>query len=533
MKKVLRLLIIVLLGIFLFACQEKTSGINNDKVNEVIDLIEFLPNKVSLDDEEDVNHALSLYNALNENEKKLVSNYEVLEYAKSRIDYYKNEPEEILKIVAKAKAYLEATVPNFVDYQTAKIELPSYYEGSNEFDKYVINFSWQSSNPKTIDIAGNVNHDINDVKVTLTAKLTTRKLSNLEDFTIEVNVGHTSFKPLNKGKIISGYIYNNYPTFSKSDLATLDIVYVCFGQIVERNGEFSITTSGISFLNEISEVRNSGIRLVLSLGGWRDNSDDWIPYQNAAKTEEGRTQVANSILETLKTYHLDGIDMDWEYPRRADRTNYKLLMEKIRDTLKAESSEYIISAAIPAGSWLDDSYDLKSLNNILDYFNVMSYDLDDGRKTSHLTALYNSTYASTSADSGMSYLVSKGVSKSKIIIGAAFYGRKFEGVENTNHGLGQSYTKKSSITFKEIKERYLNRLDYDVFRYYDSTAHAYYLYDTKNQVFISYDDPEAIKEKCDYVIKNGYGGIMYWSYTDDLSGTLMDALGEKLKDMKK
>ena len=74
MKKVLRLLIIVLLGIFLFACQEKTSGINNDKVNEVIDLIEFLPNKVSLDDEEDVNHALSLYNALHENEKKLVAN---------------------------------------------------------------------------------------------------------------------------------------------------------------------------------------------------------------------------------------------------------------------------------------------------------------------------------------------------------------------------------------------------------------------------------------------------------------------------
>ena len=533
MKKVLRLLIIVLLGIFLLACQEKTNGIDNDKVNEVVELIDFLPNKVNVDDEEDVLHILSLYNALNENEKKLVSNYEVLEYAKSRIDYYKNESEEILKIVAKAKLYLEATVPNFVDYQTNKIELPSYYEGSNDFDKYIINFSWQSSDPKTIDLGGNVSHDIKDTKVTLTAKLTTRKLSNLEDFKIEVNVGHTSFKSLTKGKVISGYIYNNYPTFSKSDLETLDIVYVCFGQIVERNGTFSITTSGISFLNEISEIRNSGIRLVLSLGGWRDDSDDWIPYQNAAKTEESRTQVANSILETLKTYHLDGIDMDWEYPRRADRTNYKLLMEKIRDTLKAESNDYIISAAIPAGSWLDDSYDLKALNNILDYFNIMSYDLDDGRNTSHLCALYNSTYASTSANSALTYLVNQGVSKNKIIIGAAFYGRKFEEVEKTNNGLGQSYTKKSSITYKEIKEKYLNRLDYDVFRYYDSTAHAYYLYDTKNKVFISYDDPDAIKEKCDYVINNGYGGIMYWSYTDDLSGTLMDALHDKLKDMKK
>ena len=424
-------------------------------------------------------------------------------------------------------------MPLAVDYKTSKIDLPTYYEGTTEYEKYTININWISSDPTIIDANGNVHHDLVDYTITLTAKLTTRKLSNIEDFVATVTVGHNTFKSLSKGHVISGYIYNNYPTFSKSDLNTLDIVYVCFGQIQEKNGSFSITTSGISFLNEIAEIRNSGIRLVLSLGGWRDNSDDWLPYQHAAASEEGRKQVAKDILRVLKENHLDGIDMDWEYPRRVDKNNYTLLMKEIRDTLKKENSEYLVSAAIPAGTWLDDSYDLASLASILDYFNVMSYDLDDSSKTSHMCALYNSTYATVSADTAASYLVKQGIPKKKIIIGAAFYGRIFYDVENTNNGLGQKYSSKASITFKKIKEEYLNRLDYNVFRYYDSTAHAYYLYDTKNKVLISYDDPDAIKDKCDYIINKGYGGIMYWSYTDDLSGTLMTALDEKLADMKK
>ena len=33
------------------------------------------------------------------------------------------------------------------------------------------------------------------------------------------------------------------------------------------------------------------------------------------------------------------------------------------------------------------------LNKVLDYFNIMSYDLDDSSKTSHMCALHNSDNA--------------------------------------------------------------------------------------------------------------------------------------------
>ena len=532
MKRILKTILCCIFAFLLIGCTEKETGPDMDKVNEVISEIDNLPAKATTSDEEDVNFVLAMYEGLSAEEKALVTNKEKLDEVINCIDYYKNEATHVERIVLDAKRYLESTIPNVIDYKTTKIDLPAFYEGQTDYEKYTINFYWTSSNSAVIDTNGNVMHDISDEKVTLTCKLNTRKLSGIEDFTKEVNVAHITFKSLSKGKVISGYLYSRYPGFSKSDLETLDIVYVCFGQIVEKSDGFSVDVSGINFIHDVKEIRNSGIRLVLSLGGWKDGADAWTAYQNAAASEEGRKQVAASALQVLKTYHLDGIDMDWEYPTSKDRNNYTALMREIKETLKAENSEYLVSAALPAGTWLNYSYDLKSLNSILDYFNVMSYDLD-GTKTSHMCALYSSTYAEESADSGMKYLATNGVSKSKIIIGAAFYGRIFYDVASTNNGLGQSYSRKESITYKSIKENYLTRLDNTVFKYYDKNAHAYYLYDTKNKVFISYDDPNAIKEKCDYVIENGYGGIMYWSYTDDLSGTLMDALDEKLADMKK
>ena len=530
-----RFLFIILLCIFCFsvtACQSEVKDeIHQDKVDEVIEAIELLPAKAKLSDEDSVNYALDLYNALSEKEKALVSNIATLNEAVKRLDYYRNEDEAILKVVKNARAYLETSIPNYVDYKTKSITLPNYYEGETEYEKYTINFTWISSNNNIINTSGEVKHDSVDTKVTLTAKLNTRKLANIEDFVIEVNVGRISFKDISKGHIISGYLYSRYPGFTPLDIKTLDIVNICFANIIEKDGNFSVSTAGVSFIEKVTELRNNGIRVVLSIGGWKDNSEEWIPYQNAAASEESRKQVANALLKIVQDYHLDGIDMDWEYPTSSDRTNYTLLMKEISDTLKAYNKDYLVTAAIPAGTWISSNYNLKELNKVLDYFNIMSYDLDDSSKTSHMCALHNSDTATTSASVSVDYLVKNGVSKSKIIIGAAFYGRIFYDVKSTNNGLGQSYSSKKSISFTDINSNYLNKTN--VKRYYDSTAHAYYLYDSTNKVFISYDDPDAIKDKCDYVIDNDLAGIMYWSYTDDMSDTLMHALYDKLEDMKK
>ena len=195
-----RFLFIILLCIFCFsvtACQSEVKDeIHQDKVDEVIEAIELLPAKAKLSDEDSVNYALDLYNALSEKEKALVSNIATLNEAVKRLDYYRNEDEAILKVVKNARSYLETSIPNYVDYKTTSITLPNYYEGETEYEKYTINFTWISSNNNIINTSGEVKHDSVDTKVTLTAKLNTRKLANIEDFVIEVNVGRISFKDI-------------------------------------------------------------------------------------------------------------------------------------------------------------------------------------------------------------------------------------------------------------------------------------------------------------------------------------------------
>jgi chitinase len=45
---------------------------------------------------------------------------------------------------------------------------------------------------------------------------------------------------------------------------------------------------------------------------------------------EGRQSFVNSTVEFLRTYDLDGIDVDWEYPEQEDRFAYTALLQVMK-----------------------------------------------------------------------------------------------------------------------------------------------------------------------------------------------------------
>jgi len=45
--------------------------------------------------------------------------------------------------------------------------------------------------------------------------------------------------------------------------------------------------------------------------------------------------------------------------------------------------------------------------------------------------------------------------------------------------------------------------------------------------FISYDDPESVDWKVNYIQDRGLGGAMFWQITQD-NGTLLDALADAM-----
>ena len=116
---------------------------------------------------------------------------------------------------------------------------------------------------------------------------------------------------------------------------------------------------------------------------------------------------------------------------------------------------------------------------------------------------------------------------SKLILGVPFYGRGWQQVAKANDGLFQSGTgaaigtRESGIfEYSDIKANYLATMQ----RYWDSDAQVPYLYDRARGLFISYDDPQSIKIKADYINTMGLGGAMIWEVSNDRDAELLGVL---------
>ena len=109
-----------------------------------------------------------------------------------------------------------------------------------------------------------------------------------------------------------------------------------------------------------------------------------------------------------------------------------------------------LSVALPAPkATLDLGIDIDALFNIVDFANIMTYDLrgawDD--TSGHLTGLYSNPNdplagKGLSVDESVNYLISKGAEPEKIVVGAAFYTRGWEKVSKGQILRHQAYTAK-------------------------------------------------------------------------------------------
>ena len=397
-----------------------------------------------------------------------------------------------------------------------------------------ISVVWNSSDPNTITQTGLVNPGRENIDVVINARF--QLLDEYLNYEFKVNVGKIEFRDLTNVKPVISYMHINMNELEINSLVreTLDIAIYSFSRVTSK---FTVSNSELSQMDKVFRLRKEGIRVLLCLGAY---ASEGVVFSDCASTSEGRKTLANSILENIEKYHFDGVDIDWEYPgyqtgrsTDVDSVNYTLLMKEIHDTLKAKNPDYIVSAAIPGGIYGYQRYELDKLNNYLDYFNLMTYDLQSESKVTHHSAMSNGTYAPYgSCKQTAELFASRGVSKNKLIIGAAFYGRMYT-LTDTSVILGSTnVTSVKAITYTNIYNTYIAKLyrtNPPVERIWDSESLAPIMVDYTNKVAITYDDPESIRAKCDFINDNDYGGIMFWSYGEDLTYSLLSVINDEMK----
>ena len=290
--------------------------------------------------------------------------------------------------------------------------------------------------------------------------------------------------------------------------------------------------------------RNPDLKVLLSVGGW-----GWSDhFSDAAFTEAGRARFAETAVALVRAHRLDGLDVDWEYPgqpgdgnafRPEDRETFTLLLAETRAALDAASGTdgraddpYQLTIAAAAGQRYLDHTDMAAVQRSLDFVNLMTYDFHGSwsERTGHHANLHPSTVTpeAPSASEAVDRIIAAGVPAAKVVVGAAFYGYRWAGVDPEANGLGQTYTGDvEAFGYGDLVDRFIDRNGY--VRRWDAEAAAPSLWNAEAGAFISYEDPASVRRKAEYVAARGLGGLMWWQHLHDPDEALAEAASAVLR----
>ncbi|XP_076235082.1 chitinase-3-like protein 1 [Calliopsis andreniformis] len=278
--------------------------------------------------------------------------------------------------------------------------------------------------------------------------------------------------------------------------------------------------------------RHNGVKPVLSIGGASEGSKK---FSEVVSNQSTRERFVRNVVAFLEKYHFEGLDVDWEYPsqnggRKSDKRNFVLLLKELKQAFSSKG--YSLSAAVGADSdSAPKSYDIPEISKYLDFINIMTYDFNGN--WNHYTGMNSPLYPGPKDDSYqrtlninaiVEYWLSHGAPREKIIVGLPFYGITFTLKNPDEHGLyapttgpGKSgpYTDEAgTIGYNEMCVKIHEGGWNIVHTKKERVPYAY-----KHHQWISYDNPESIREKAEYIKSKNLGGAMIWSIdTDDFKG---------------
>jgi chitinase len=338
------------------------------------------------------------------------------------------------------------------------------------------------------------------------------------------------------GLKLIGYVTNG-ATLPPISARKLDVINFAFAVVDAQHRVHLPDADGPRTLDRLVKLRrdNPELKIVLSIGGWSAGN-----FSEAAATAQARTVFTDSAMALLRTHDLDGLDIDWEYPTLDDagisaslddKANFTALLGQLRTALDAEGRTrhraYVLSIAAAEGRFAS-GLDLPRIAPLLDWINLMTYDFHGSLTptTGHAAGLGASKLDPDHARNGEAAakdFLDAGVPAAKINLGMAFYGRRFGDVTDAQHGLYQRFASDGGfISYGEIVQGKL--LQHGFTRYWDADAQSAWLWNPATRQMISYDDPQALQAKVDYVREHGLGGVMYWEYRQDDGEALLDVV---------
>ena len=318
------------------------------------------------------------------------------------------------------------------------------------------------------------------------------------------------------GRWVSGY-YAGYQRYLYPETAIdFSLLTHIFVAAIEPTGNGGVTsdffidnTNGPAMARTIAtRAHAAGRKAILMLGGsgYRDGLA-------ASTTAANMPTFVNNLISTMNTLGYDGIDVDWEPISTADQPIVLDLLKRLRAAKPGIILTIPVAWHGPLTSWYGQ------VAAVVDQVNIMSYGMAGnwgGWDSWHQGALFGeSATHPTSVSAAVRLYQAVGVPNAKIGIGIGFYGSCWVGVNTMGVPLGAGQdvgANDNTMSYVNIMTSYYNASNYR----WDAVAKEGYLSfgaptGPARCNMVSYDDPQAITEKGNYVRSAGLGGTIIWT----------------------
>ena len=290
----------------------------------------------------------------------------------------------------------------------------------------------------------------------------------------------------------------------------------------------------------------------------------------------------DNIVTICKQHNVDGVDIDWEYPGQpgnagniissSDSANYLAFLQLLR----ASWPSAIITAATSTTTWAGSDgqpmEDVSGFAQVLDWINIMNYDTWGGKYEWLFASRYsiiavsstpganaplydgcgNSTQPQSNAVAAYDAWTSGGFRAAQLVLGVPAYGYVSRSTENTlrtrharRNAISLVPDSDGQITFSQlvqqgalirnvvgqsIEQEPLNPISEEFVgwsgfeRKWDGCSATPYLVNTVVKQVVSYDDPESLAIKAQFVKTMGMAGVNFWEVTGDWNWVLIDTV---------
>lgn len=312
-------------------------------------------------------------------------------------------------------------------------------------------------------------------------------------------------------KVLMGYYPNwsHYNGFTADKIPFEYLTHLLYAFYIPDNAG-NLSNSDESDAENFKEVvrigHEKGVKIMVSIGGASQSA----AFPVLAASPSARANFIKNCVKLAEDYKLDGIDIDWEYPLEHDGDNQLKLHREMRAALDKLPRKVLFSAAVPpVDYWAHWSQD--ETFRLLDYVNIMTYDF---MGTWEKNVIPNCSMDQTR--NSLEYFEKKrGVPRSKLVAGSAFYGKSFDAATgmNTPHE-GRGSGNDGIWQWKDLLAQF-KAVPYQI-RWDEKTQSEYAVGNEETIVFNGIPSQRVLGE---YVRNSDYPGVMLWDLNGDVPDT--------------